>query len=85
MRLRAFPFNEDVARFIDSHERIFVVEQNRDAQMRTLLVNDLDCDPKKLVKILHFGGAPITARFIAAEIGSHLEGSKPSRRLEAFA
>ena len=86
MRLRAFPFNEDVARFIDSHDRIFVVEQNRDAQMRTLLVNDLDCDPKKLGcrAILHFG-TPITARFIAAEIGKHLEGSKPSRRLEAIA
>src|SRR5690606_16309525 len=49
MRLRAFPFPASVARFIQAHQRVFVVEQNRDAQMRSLLVNELDMDPARLV------------------------------------
>jgi len=75
MRLRAFPFPESVARFIADHDKVFVVEQNRDAQMRSLLVNELEIDPKKLVKVLHFDGTPITARFIAKAIMDRL----PSR------
>jgi len=75
MRLRAFPFPDSVARFIADHETVFVVEQNRDAQMRTLLVNELEIDPKKLVKVLHFDGTPITARFITKAIMDKL----PSR------
>ncbi|WP_326539624.1 2-oxoacid:acceptor oxidoreductase subunit alpha [Pseudorhodoferax sp.] len=68
MRLRAFPFPAAVRRFIAAHERVFVVEQNRDAQMRSLLVNELDADPARLVRVLHFDGTPITARFIAGAI-----------------
>jgi 2-oxoglutarate ferredoxin oxidoreductase subunit alpha len=68
MRLRAFPFPDSVARFIADHDQVFVVEQNRDAQMRTLLVNELEADPRKLVKVLHFDGTPITARFITQAI-----------------
>ena len=68
MRLRAFPFPASVRRFIAAHERVFVVEQNRDAQMRSLLVNELDADPARLVRVLHFDGTPITARFIAGAI-----------------
>jgi 2-oxoglutarate ferredoxin oxidoreductase subunit alpha len=75
MRLRAFPFPESVARFIADHDKVFVVEQNRDAQMRSLLVNELEIDPKKLVKVLHFDGTPITARFIINAIMDQL----PSR------
>jgi 2-oxoglutarate ferredoxin oxidoreductase subunit alpha len=75
MRLRAFPFPESVVRFIADHDKVFVVEQNRDAQMRSLLVNELEIDPKKLVKVLHFDGTPITARFITKAIMDHL----PSR------
>jgi 2-oxoglutarate/2-oxoacid ferredoxin oxidoreductase subunit alpha len=75
MRLRAFPFPESVARFIADHDKVFVVEQNRDAQMRSLLVNELEIDPKKLVKVLHFDGTPITARFIMKSIMDKL----PSR------
>jgi 2-oxoglutarate ferredoxin oxidoreductase subunit alpha len=75
MRLRAFPFPESVARFIADHDKVFVVEQNRDAQMRSLLVNELEIDPKKLVKVLHFDGTPITARFITKAIMDRL----PSR------
>jgi 2-oxoglutarate ferredoxin oxidoreductase subunit alpha len=72
MRLRAFPFADSVARFIADHDKVFVVEQNRDAQMRTLLVNELEVDPKKLVKVLHFDGTPITARFITNAITGSL-------------
>jgi 2-oxoglutarate ferredoxin oxidoreductase subunit alpha len=75
MRLRAFPFPESVARFIADHDKVFVVEQNRDAQMRSLLVNELEIDPKKLMKVLHFDGTPITARFITKAIMDRL----PSR------
>ncbi|GAB4212544.1 MAG: 2-oxoacid:acceptor oxidoreductase subunit alpha [Rhodoferax sp.] len=72
MRLQAFPFPQSVADFIAAHERVFVVEQNRDAQMRTLLVDELDIDPARLVKILHYDGTPITARFIVGSIAAHL-------------
>ncbi len=68
MRLRAFPFPASVDEFIDSHDRVFVVEQNRDAQMRTLLVNELDINPSHLIKVLHYDGTPITARFITQAI-----------------
>lgn len=68
LRIRAFPFARCVAEFIAAHERVFVVEQNRDAQLRTLLVNEFDIDPARLVPILHYDGTPITARFIIAAI-----------------
>ena len=50
-----------------------MVEQNRDAQMRSLLVNELDVDPKRLVKVLHYDGTPITARFITQTISDNLK------------
>ena len=68
MRLRAFPFPAGVAEFIAMHDRVFVVEQNRDAQMRTLLVTELEIDPEWLIKVLHYDGTPITARFITEAI-----------------
>jgi len=72
IRLRAFPFTAEVADFIAGHERVFVVEQNRDAQMRTLLMTELDIAPQKLVKVLHYDGTPITARFITGAITAHV-------------
>jgi 2-oxoglutarate/2-oxoacid ferredoxin oxidoreductase subunit alpha len=72
LRLRAFPFPDGVMDFIASHERVFVVEQNRDAQLRTLLVNEGEIDPAKLVPVLHYDGTPITARFIKGEIDRKL-------------
>lgn len=69
LRVRAFPFGRAVEEFVESHEQIFVVEQNRDAQLRTLLMSELNIDPAKLIPVLHFDGTPITARFIAGEIG----------------
>jgi 2-oxoglutarate ferredoxin oxidoreductase subunit alpha len=73
MRLRAFPFSDGVCEFIAAHDQVFVVEQNRDAQMRTLLVNELEIDPARLVKVLHYDGTPITARFITNAITAHLQ------------
>jgi 2-oxoglutarate ferredoxin oxidoreductase subunit alpha len=72
MRLRAFPFPESVAQFLADHRQVFVVEQNRDAQMRSLLVNELEFDPARLVRVLHFDGTPITARFIGQAIAAHV-------------
>jgi 2-oxoglutarate ferredoxin oxidoreductase subunit alpha len=76
LRLRAFPFHDSVADFIDAHDFVFVVEQNRDAQMRTLLVTELGLDPARLVPVLHYDGTPVTARFIARAIGDHLAALK---------
>jgi 2-oxoglutarate/2-oxoacid ferredoxin oxidoreductase subunit alpha len=72
MRMRAFPFQDEVADFIAEHEHVFVVEQNRDAQMKLLLVNELMVDPAKLTSVLHYDGTPITARFIQGEIAQRL-------------
>jgi 2-oxoglutarate ferredoxin oxidoreductase subunit alpha len=68
LRVRGFPFHDDVAAFIAEHEQVCVVEQNRDAQLRMLLVNELEANPARLKKLLHYDGSPITARFIAAGI-----------------
>jgi 2-oxoglutarate ferredoxin oxidoreductase subunit alpha len=68
MRVRGFPFHQDVKSFIGEHDQVFVVEQNRDGQLRTLLVNELEIDPAKLTRVLHFDGTPITARFISDAI-----------------
>jgi 2-oxoglutarate/2-oxoacid ferredoxin oxidoreductase subunit alpha len=78
LRLRAFPFPKSVAQFIASHDLVFVVEQNRDAQMRQLLVNELEVDPARLHKVLHYDGTPITARFIAGAIRKAVATRKPT-------
>jgi 2-oxoglutarate/2-oxoacid ferredoxin oxidoreductase subunit alpha len=76
LRVRAFPFHSSVTSFIADHDFVFVVEQNRDAQLRSLIVNECGIDPIRLVPILHYDGTPITARFIAHAIGDHLEALK---------
>jgi 2-oxoglutarate/2-oxoacid ferredoxin oxidoreductase subunit alpha len=80
LRLRAFPFSPAVAEFIKVHDRVFVVEQNRDAQMRTLLLNELDINPARLTRVLHYDGTPITARFIAGAIREALSRTATSTR-----
>ncbi|OIP14358.1 MAG: 2-oxoacid:acceptor oxidoreductase subunit alpha [Comamonadaceae bacterium CG_4_9_14_3_um_filter_60_33] len=72
MRLLAYPFPKSVETFLAEHDTVFVVEQNRDAQMRTLLINELDANPKQLTKVLHYDGTPITARFIVSAIAAKL-------------
>jgi 2-oxoglutarate ferredoxin oxidoreductase subunit alpha len=73
LRVRAFPFHQDIPDFIAAHDFVFLVEQNRDAQLRSLIVNECALDPVRLVPILHYDGTPITARFIARAIGEHLD------------
>jgi 2-oxoglutarate ferredoxin oxidoreductase subunit alpha len=68
IRIKAFPFNNEVQDFIDKHERIFVIEQNRDAQMKSLLMIELGANPAKLISILNYDGMPITAEKIMNEI-----------------
>ena len=76
LRARAFPFHSSVTSFVADHDFVFVVEQNRDAQLRSLVVNECSIDPVRLVPILHYDGTPITARFIARAIGDHLDALK---------
>jgi len=77
LRVRGFPFCDEVYAFVAAHERVFVVEQNRDAQLRTLLINEGEIDPSKLTSVLHYDGTPITARFIAAAIERLTAGAAP--------
>lgn len=72
LRLKAFPFNKQVEDFIASHQTVFVIEQNRDAQMRGLLILELQTDPAKLVPVLNYNGMPITAHDIISQISQHL-------------
>jgi 2-oxoglutarate/2-oxoacid ferredoxin oxidoreductase subunit alpha len=85
LRVRGFPFHQDVDEFIAAHHTVFVVEQNRDAQLRSLIVNECSVDPARLLPILHYDGTPITARFIARAIGDHLDALKvtPLRKVGA--
>jgi 2-oxoglutarate/2-oxoacid ferredoxin oxidoreductase subunit alpha len=73
LRVRAFPFSDDVFAFIREHEQVFVVEQNRDAQLKSLLVNEGGVHPARLVSVLHYDGTPITARFIIKDITEKLK------------
>ncbi len=82
LRVRGFPFGDEVNAFIEAHEKVFVIEQNRDGQMRSLLINELEINPKQLVKILHYDGTPITARFISGAIADALQIAKPAKQSE---
>jgi len=73
LRVRAFPFSDEVVNFINDHDQVFVVEQNRDAQLLKLMVNECAIDPARFISILHYDGTPITARFITAEISSRMK------------
>jgi 2-oxoglutarate ferredoxin oxidoreductase subunit alpha len=72
LRVRGFPFSDEVMRFIADHDKVFVVEQNRDAQLRTLLMSEGSIDPARLVPVLHYDGTPITERFITNAIAEKL-------------
>jgi 2-oxoglutarate ferredoxin oxidoreductase subunit alpha len=72
MRLKATPFSQQVLDFILDHEVVFVVEQNRDGQMRNVLINELEIDPRKLVSVLNYDGFPITAHNIVRQVNSHV-------------
>ena len=67
-RVTAFPFSESVKEFIANHDVVYVVEQNRDAQLRTLLILDSEADPAKLVPLLHYDGMPLNAGFVVKRV-----------------
>jgi 2-oxoglutarate ferredoxin oxidoreductase subunit alpha len=79
MRIKAFPFSKTVEDFIEAHRTVFVIEQNRDAQMRGLLMLELQTDPAKLIPVLNYDGMPITAHAIASQISRHLSLTTPQQ------
>jgi 2-oxoglutarate ferredoxin oxidoreductase subunit alpha len=81
LRIRAFPFHDQVAEFIAEHDQIFVIEQNRDAQLRSLLVNECEVNPEKITPVLHYDGTPITARFIIKEVAQDVAALKVTPRV----
>ncbi len=72
LRIRAFPFSGAVREFIDDHRFVFVAEQNRDGQMRTLLLSELGCPAEKLIPALSFDGMPMTADFVRSAVRNGL-------------
>lgn len=73
MRIRAFPFHESLDEFVHAHDVVFVVEQNRDGQMRQLIMNECHISPDKLTSVLNYSGTPITARAIVRQILKSLD------------
>ena len=67
-RVKGFPFNDAVREFIDQHDQIYVVEQNRDGQLRSMLILELEVDPGKLISMLHYSGMPINASFVISRV-----------------
>jgi 2-oxoglutarate ferredoxin oxidoreductase subunit alpha len=75
LRLKSFPFNKTVVDFINEHQTIYVIEQNRDAQMKSLMMIELQADPHKLISVLNYDGMPITADNILTQIKKTLVSS----------
>jgi 2-oxoglutarate/2-oxoacid ferredoxin oxidoreductase subunit alpha len=73
MRVRAFPFGKEFEDFINAHEKVFVIEQNRDAQFKSLMMIELGVNPEKLISVLNYDGTPITADNILNQIKANLE------------
>ncbi len=78
IRIKSFPFNKTVQDFIDSHEKVFVIEQNRDAQMKSLLLIELVANHQKLISVLNYDGMPITAENIFNQITNQILSLKSS-------
>ncbi len=81
LRVRGFPFGQDVYDFIAGHDEICVVEQNRDAQLRSMIMIEGGTNPARLTSILHYDGTPITARFLIDAIGKRLDARKARRQI----
>ncbi|MBR9825202.1 MAG: 2-oxoacid:acceptor oxidoreductase subunit alpha [Alphaproteobacteria bacterium] len=73
LRVRGFPFSAEIEAFIEAHDRVFVVEQNRDAQLRSLLINETSADKEKLIPLLDYAGMPANPSFITAGILAHCQ------------
>ncbi len=76
MRVKGFPFGQAIQDYLDRHERIYVVEQNRDSQLRSLLLLEMRVDPAKLVSVLHYDGLPILARSVVDAVNADLAREK---------
>ncbi len=74
MRIRGFPFGDEVVEFLENHERIFVVEQNRDAQLRSMLMIETNTNPNKLLSILDYAGLPLTANVVVDAVAGQMAG-----------
>ena len=72
MRVRAFPFNEKVEEFLEKYDHIIVVEQNRDAQLRSLLLTETRVAKNKLHSILHYDGQPLDYRSVVTGVEKFL-------------
>ncbi len=72
LRVKAFPFSDSVDQFIDAHDRIFVVEQNRDGQLRRLLLMETRASRQQLTSVRHYNGMPISAHAIVDDIAAAL-------------
>jgi len=83
MRVRSFPFSEDVERFLAAHDLLFVVEQNRDAQFKALLTLETQVDKAKLRSLLHYSGLPITSSFIVDGVLAHVRPTPVARPRDA--
>jgi 2-oxoglutarate ferredoxin oxidoreductase subunit alpha len=73
MRVRGFPFSEEVARFLEAHEVNFVVEQNRDAQLRSLLTLETGVPLARLESVRYYGGFPMSAHHVISGVKAKLE------------
>lgn len=85
MRVRSFPFSEDVERFLAAHKLLFVVEQNRDAQFRALLTLESSVEKSKLRSLLHYNGLPISSSFIVEGVLAQIRPHGVERRQGALA
>lgn len=89
LRIKAFPFHHNIQQFIEAYsvknKQAFVIEQNRDAQMKSLLVNELQIDPNKLASILQFDGLPITSDFIVEAVLAQLAVSQKKQQSQKTA
>ena len=84
MRIRGFPFGDEVREFLGSHEILFLAEQNRDAQMKALLVTDLEIDPASIIPVLYYGGFSISADTIHQQVVDYYIGNNLPRLDEVW-
>jgi 2-oxoglutarate/2-oxoacid ferredoxin oxidoreductase subunit alpha len=74
MRIRGFPFGEEVRQFIEQHEQLFVIEQNRDAQLRAMLAIELGIPRDHMIAVLDYGGMPLTAKVVVDAVTARCAG-----------
>jgi 2-oxoglutarate ferredoxin oxidoreductase subunit alpha len=73
LRVRGFPFNQTVEDFLANHDTVFVIEQNRDEQLRKLLINETGCGKEKLVSVTYYGGQPLSKGHVLEGLAPHME------------